>query len=809
MGQPQHDHDAPIPDRLPILPLLSTVLFPTGVTALQLAEPRSLALLDDLDDGPDVIGLFCCRSDGREIQASDLQEVGVAARVLQRLRLGPSRQQILCHGLRRIALESLDQTEPYMLGSVSVPSEPKPPRAVEADALMGRAIESFRQLTVADPRYSLESVDVLRMNLDAGIGQFTDLLGSMLNVSLEEKRKLIGMSRPIDRLHYNLDLIDRELARVSVEHDIDAQVRVTIEEKKREYHLREQLKVIQEALGEAHSPKREAEEYAAIAEHLPLDDDSKAVVQREIDRLSVMSISSNDYPAQSHYLETLLGLPWWERTEDQLAIRQVERVLAKRHFGLDEVKERLVEYLAVVKLKGAISGPILCLAGPPGTGKTSISRSIADAIGRKFVRISLGGISDESEIRGHRKTYVGAMPGKIIAAYEKVGSRNPVILLDEIDKLTRGTHGDPAAALLEVLDPEQNNSFLDHYLGVPFDLSETLFIATANVLDTIPTALRDRLEILTIPGYTEEEKIEIARRFIRPKLLEAHGLDAKALTVGRNALVAMIRGYTAEAGVRELERQMARICRKVARRRAASQAKKPGGTRVSASNVDRFLGPRRFNQEFANREPEIGVSTGLAWTGAGGSILFVEATRMTGSGAAKITGHLGEVMRESVETALSYVRTHSRALDIDPTSFREHDLHIHFPAGSIPKDGPSAGVAIATCLASLFSGRPVRHDVAMTGEITLRGKLLSVGGIREKVLAAHHAQIKTIILPMGNRRELTRVSEEIRSEVDIRFVDRVEEVWELALIPGEAGAGSQAEEIASSSPDLSKMAAKV
>ncbi len=461
---------------------------------------------------------------------------------------------------------------------------------------------------------------------------------------------------------------------------------------------------------------------------------------------------------------------------------------------MEEVKERLLEYLSVIKLKGQIGGPILCLAGPPGTGKTSLARSIAAALGRSFARISLGGVSDESEIRGHRKTYIGAMPGKLIQAYDRVGSRNPVILLDELDKMGKSARGDPGAALLEVLDPEQNRAFLDRYLGIPFDLSETLFIATANLLDSVPEPLRDRLEVLQLAGYTEEEKVEIARRFMRPKLLAEHGLDSKALHFSRGALLAIIRGYTAEAGVRQLERRLASICRKSARRWALEKRGEKLALRIRARDVEGYLGPIRYQQEFAGRSPEIGLATGLAWTSRGGEILFIEATRMDGSGKVEVTGHLGDVMLESVRTAYSYVRAHARQLEIPPHAIRKSDIHLHFPAGAIPKDGPSAGVAAATCLASLLSGRPVRHDVAMTGEITLRGKILPVGGIKEKVLAAHRARIGTVLLPIGNRKDLESVPAEVREALEILLVNRVEEAWERALVAKpEGGAETELE----------------
>jgi ATP-dependent Lon protease len=772
-----------IPQSLPIYPLVTTVLFPSGVAALQIADERNLELAESLTEEKDLIGLFCLLPESRGGTAMrDLQQVGVAAKVVQKLKLGDHRQQILCHGLTRIQLQGIERTEPFLVGRVSVLEPrndlPKP----ELEQLMKRSLAAFGRLASADERYSPETVEVLRMNVDSGAEFFSDLLASFLNVALDEKRKLIGMVDPSERLGLLAEVANRELARSQVENDIREKVRENLDERRREHFLREQLRIIQDTLGETTGPSREAGEYAAMIENLPLDDEAKRFLERECERLASMPEQSAEYPVQSNYLDTVFGLPWWERTQDNLDLRKVQSLLSRRHYGVEEIKERLIEYLSVIKLKGHISGPILCLAGPPGTGKTSLGRSISEAMGRKFVPISLGGVSDESEVRGHRKTYVGAMPGKLISAYDTAGSKNPVILLDEIDKMGQGLRGDPSAALLEVLDPEQNTAFVDRYIGVPFDLSETLFIATANLLDTVPPPLRDRLEILQIAGYTEEEKVIIARRFMLPKLLDAHGLEAGSVKLSRAAIVGIIRGYTSEAGVRNLERNLARICRKLARRRAQ---KEDLGEKIAVgiNEIQEYLGPVRFEQEFAARRPEVGVATGLAWTGAGGEILFIEASRMEGKGRVKVTGQLGEVMRESVEAAYSYVRAHARGLEIPSELPTSSDVHIHFPAGAIPKDGPSAGMAVATCLASLLSGRPVRHDVAMTGEITLRGKILSVGGIKEKVLAAHRARVKRVLLPMGNKKDLGSIPEEVREAIEIVCVDRIEEAWGEALVP--------------------------
>jgi ATP-dependent Lon protease len=772
-----------IPEKLPIYPLSTTVLFPQGVAAIQIADDRNLRLADSLTEEEDIIGLFCLlpdRQGGRSLK--DLQTVGVAAKVVQKLRLGNRRQQILCHGVSRIALESIESSEPFMIGKVKVVDRDDE-WSPELEKLVDRCLSAYRQLTTTDPRYSRETIDVLRMNVDSGAGFFADLMASFLNLPLEEKRDLIATVNPAERLDFLAKVADRETARSQVERDIEDKVRSQLDRKRKEHFLREQLKIIQDSLGETTGPKREADEYLAMVEGLPLDDDAKSFLERECQRLASLSEQSSEYPVQSSYLDCVFGLPWWEVTRDRLDLKRVESSLSRRHYGLLEVKERLLEYLSVIKLRGRISGPVLCLAGPPGTGKTSLGRSIAEALGRKFVSISLGGVTDESEIRGHRKTYVGAMPGKLVSAYDIAGSRNPVILLDEIDKMGSSLRGDPGAALLEVLDPEQNHAFMDRYIGVPFDLSETLFIATANHLETIPSPLRDRLEVLRIAGYTDDEKIVIARKFILPELVASHGLPVRAVKPTRAALLKTIRGYTSEAGVRQLERNLARICRRLARLKAAkTDLEIP--VRIRASDVEEYLGPVRYEQEFAARKPEIGVATGLAWTGAGGEILFIEATGMAGAGRIKVTGHLGEVMRESVEAAHSYVRSHAQALSIPPEGVNSVDIHIHFPAGAVPKDGPSAGMAVATCLASLLSGRPVRHDVAMSGEITLRGKILSVGGIKEKVLAAHRSRVKTVLLPVGNGKDLSTLPPEVLEETNVVLVDRVEQAWQEALVSG-------------------------
>ncbi len=793
-----------LPETLPILVLRSAVLFPSGVIGLQVATERSLRLVDSLPAGTSLVAIFAARSGESEpTAAADFAAVGVVAEVVQVLRLGEDRQQLFLHGRQRVQLATLTQKDPYFIGRVAPPAPRRLPPQLELDVLMSKALGAFESLAGADDRYNQETVELLRMNVERGAEVFSDLLATYLNVPVEEKQHLVETVNPGERLLLLIELVEQEMARVAVDRDIQSRVKTEIEEKKREYLLREQLRIIRATLGDDRGPEIEAEQLRERIDHLPVDDESKRVLRNECNRLAVLSEQSAEYPVLHSYFETVFALPWMDRTRDSLSLAKVERTLDRNHHAVAEVKQRVLEYLAVAKLKGKLAGPILCLVGPPGTGKTSLARSIAEALGRRYIPLPLGGLNDESEIRGHRKTYVGAMPGKLIAAYQRVGSKNPLILLDEIDKIDSNFRGDPAAALLEVLDPEQNHAFLDRYLGLPFDLSETLFIATANRLDTIPGPLRDRLEVLALAGYTEEEKLEIARRHILPEALVEHGLPPRALQPTALALQRIVRCYTSEAGVRSLQRRIAAICRKVARGRAGGEL--PRRLRLDEDDVERFLGPVLYEQEFAAREPEVGLATGLAWTEAGGEILFIEAAQMAGHGKVEVTGHLGEVMRESVQTAYSYVRSRAADLDIADAVFDANDVHIHFPAGAIPKDGPSAGVAVATCLASLLSGRPVRHDVAMTGEVTLRGKVLSVGGVKEKVLAAHRARIKTVVLPFGNKKDLGDLPEEVRTDLKIILAKSVDDVWGEALLGPVADAHEEAPRYRGRTPPVERI----
>jgi ATP-dependent Lon protease len=805
--------DVEVPSRLPIIPLVSSVLFPGGVLSLQVGIDRNVRLLKALPDDQNMIAAFCQKSGDKENpRPDDLAQIGVLAAIVQRLPLSSDRYQLFLQGRQRVELVQMLQTEPYFEARLREVA-PKPiAKSVKTEALMNKALSLFEKLVESDSKYSNELLNILRMNMSEGPDTFADLLSSFVNFPLEEKQLLLETVNPIERIELLIDWIQRDLGKATVDRELQRQIQTSIDRRERENYLREQLRIIQDELGESNGADREADTYRERVEALPIAEEQKASLRREVNRLGQLSPSSSDYAVIKGHLDTVFQVPWSEKTEDQLDLTKAEEILDQRHYGLEKVKERVLEFLAVLKLKGDLKGPILCFAGPPGVGKTSLGAAIADALGRKFIRMAVGGVTDESEIRGHRKTYIGAMPGKLIQSYIQVGVNNPLIMIDEIDKIGKDFRGDPASALLEVLDPKQNHAFVDRYLEIPYDLSHTLFVCTANIVDMIPSPLRDRMELIRLSGYTEREKLEIAKRHLIPELIENHGLGADQVSITDDAILMVIREYTAESGVRNLERNLATVMRKIARKVASSvtpaivpataaptgetdagriagatqnQSSRQGDEHytVEVKDIEPYLGLPSFEHEFAERNPEIGVTTGLAWTSFGGEIMFIEATRMNGSGRTTVTGQLGDVMRESVQAAYSYVRSKASELEIEDRMFSEHDVHIHFPAGAIPKDGPSAGVAIATCIASVMGERPVRHDVAMTGEITLRGKVLSVGGIKEKVMAAHRANVKVVVLPEGNRKDLNEVPEEIRSELKFVFAERVEDVWKEALIP--------------------------
>src|SRR4051812_141841 len=774
--------DLEVPSKLPIIPLVSSVLFPGGVLSLQVGIDRNVRLLKSIPDEQNLIAAFCQKSGDKENpRAEDLSQIGVLAAIVQRLPLSSDRYQVFLQGRQRVELVQMVQNEPYFEGMLREVVQRPTPKSIKTDTLMNKAMSLFGKLVESDPKYSNEILNILRMNMAEGPDTFADLLSSFVNFPLEEKQLLLETVHPIERLEMLVEWIQRDLGKATFDKELQRQIQSSIDRRERENYLREQLRVIQDELGESNAADREADTYRDRVETLPIAEDHKQSLRREVNRLAQLSPSSSDYAVIKGHLDTVFQVPWTAKTEDRLDLVRAEEILDARHYGLEKVKERVLEFLAVLKLKGDLKGPILCFVGPPGVGKTSLGAAIADALGRKFVRMAVGGVTDESEIRGHRKTYIGAMPGKLIQSYIQVGVNNPLIMIDEIDKIGKDFRGDPASALLEVLDTKQNNAFVDRYLEIPYDLSHTLFIATANMLDTIPGPLRDRMEVIRLSGYTEMEKLHIAKKHLIPELLENHGLDAEHVTITDDALLMIIRDYTAEAGVRNLERKLANVLRKIARKVASGSEEALYS--VETSDIESYLGLPSFEHEFAERHPEVGVTTGLAWTQFGGEIMFIEATRMAGSGRTTVTGQLGDVMRESVTAAYSYVRSKAKDLDIEDKKFTENDIHIHFPAGAIPKDGPSAGVAIATCIASVMGDRPVRHDVAMTGEITLRGKVLSVGGVKEKVMAAQRANIKTVVLPEGNRKDLTEVPDEVKQGLNFIFAERVEDVWKETLIP--------------------------
>jgi ATP-dependent Lon protease len=765
-----------IPEELPIVPIRESVLYPRMLLPLMVTQDRLLKLIDSALVSNKFIGVVALRTrEAEEVKPEALYEVGCAAYILKMIKMPNNTLRLLIQGSARIRLTEFTQTEPFIRARAMV-LEDQGEKTTSLEALMVGVKTIFQKAVELAPNLPAE-LAIMAMNVEEP-GALADLIASALTIPIEEKQGILeelNVQRRLERVNV---LLNKEFSILELGSKIQSQVREGIDKTQRDYYLREQLKAIQKELGERDERTMEIEELRRRLTEAKLPPEAMKEAERELDRLAKMPPSAAEYTVSRTYLEWLVDLPWQISTTDNLDIQQAQKVLDQDHYDLEKVKRRILEYLSVRKLKPDMKGPILCFYGPPGTGKTSVGKSIARALGRKFIRVSLGGVRDEAEIRGHRRTYVGALPGRIIQGIRKAASNNPVFMLDEIDKLGMDFRGDPSSALLEVLDPEQNNSFSDHYIEVPFDLSKVMFVTTANILDTIPPALRDRMEVLDLPGYTEEEKVRIAKDYLVPKQLEAHGLTVEKIQFEDEALRHIVRDYTREAGVRNLEREIANICRGVARQVAE------GATALKVIRVEdlnTYLGPTRYFSEVAERTSEPGVATGLAWTPTGGDIIFVEATRMKGSKSFTLTGQLGDVMKESAQAALSYIRSKARDLHIAEDFFAQSDIHIHVPAGAIPKDGPSAGVTMFTALLSLLTGRPVRSDVAMTGEITLRGLVLPVGGIKEKVLAAKRAGITTVILPQRNEKDLQDVPEEIKKDMRFYFVQRMDEVIGLAL----------------------------
>jgi ATP-dependent Lon protease len=774
-----------LPRTMPLMALRSTIVYPLGTIAVQMGAPENLALLRAHEEPGLIVALVIASGDHDEpLDARKfIGRVGVAARVHERINLPGDTVQITLQGLRRIVIEDIEQAEPYTIAAVSGAKE-TPPDAAELDDLIARVVSSAETLAELIDRIPDEVPAILKMNI-SDPGRFADLAATNMNFRISDKDEVLQRLEIGQRLRFILGRLEREVARARVMEDVKRQTEIKIEQHQREFYLRQQLRAIQAELGETDPAEKEAVELLRKIDEAKMSERAGQEARRETERLRMLSPASSEYQVVRTYLDWLLALPWNKRSESNdsaIDLKKVEEALEEHHYGLDEAKERIIEYLAVRKLRGGDPhGPILCFVGPPGTGKTTLGEAIAAAIGRQFYRISVGGVRDEAEIRGHRRTYVGSMPGLLIQALRRVEVRDPVLMIDEIDKMSGGgPSGDPTAAMLEVLDPSQNDEFVDHYLNVPFDLSACLFICTANNLFDIPAPLRDRMEIIKVAGYTVEEKVEIAWRYLLPRLLEEHGITDKDIQFTDESLGFISSRYSREAGLRNFERNLAAIMRKRARRKAEGEE---GAWIIENDRVEEILGIPRYAVEEAEKVPEVGVVTGLAWTATGGDLMTIEALKMPGTGRLVVTGQLGEVMRESVDAAYSYVRSRAHRLDIDDKEFRESDLHIHLPAGAIPKDGPSAGITLTLAIASVLSRRPVRRDLAMTGEVTLRGKVLEIGGVKEKVLAAYRAGLRDVIMPKTNEKDLRDVPDEVKANMHFTFVGTMDEVLRLGLLP--------------------------
>ena len=765
---------------LPVLPSKDVVLFPHMVVPWIVEPPHLVKMIDDALAADRTIAVVSVDGpvESDEDLPKKLHKMGTMGLILRMAKNEEGHARLVVQGITRVKIKEITSTRPYLKAKVESVQD-SVAESVALEAMVVNVRQAFVKVLDLSPNLPGELKAVI-MNMDDP-GVLADIVISHLNIPLAQKQEILDELDVMARLTKALRILSEQLEILELGHKIQSQVRDQVDKSQREYFLREQLKAIKKELGEGEEQPDEVEELKKKLQEKALPEEARKEAERELERLARMHPSSSEYTVARTYLDWILELPWDESTEDHLDLDEAQKILDEDHYDLDKIKKRIIEFLAVRKLKPDAKGTILCFAGPPGTGKTSLGKSIARAMGRKFHRIALGGVRDEAEIRGHRRTYVGAMPGRIIQGLRKVGVNNPVMMLDEVDKIGSDFRGDPASALLEVLDPEQNARFTDHYLGVEFDLSRVIFIATANVLDTIPAPLLDRMEVLELSGYTLEEKVEIAKRYLIPRQLEAHGLTRKNLVIEKRALVKIISEYTREAGVRNLERQIGAICRGVARQVATGHGEK---IVLKVRSLEEYLGKPRYISDVAERTSVPGVATGLAWTPSGGDILFIEATRMPGSGKLTLTGQLGDVMKESAETALSYIRSKACDFNIHQDVFKTEDVHIHVPAGAIPKDGPSAGITIAIALISLFTERPVRPDVAMTGEITLRGLILPVGGIKEKVLAAHRARIKEIILPKRNANDLDELPEQVRNAVKFHLVSRLDEAVKLVFKKG-------------------------
>jgi len=768
--------DSALPEELSILPVKGVAIYPEMSFPLLIGQQRSIALVDEALVKDRTIGVIAVKNeDAEEPGTDDLFKVGTVVVILKMLKLPNNALSVLVQGRHKFTVQKWTAKAPYLKAKISIMKD-SATKDEETEALMSSAKNLFSK--VVDMSHSLPpELAVISVNIDEP-NRLAYFIAANLDISLAEKQEILEIQDSKKRLERVVQFIDKAIKIMELGQKIQAKVTGDMEKVQKDYILREQLKAIKKELGEGDEKTQEINELKEKVKQANMPPEVEKEAMREIERLALMSPAAAEYTVSRTYLDWLIELPWSKGTEDTLDVPGASKILDEDHYDLEKVKKRILEYLAVRKLKADTKGPILCFAGPPGVGKTSLGMSIARALGRKFIRISLGGVRDEAEIRGHRRTYVGALPGRIIQGIRKAGTKNPVFMLDEIDKLGADFRGDPSAALLEVLDPEQNFSFSDHYLDVPFDLSKVMFITTANILGTIPPALMDRMEVLELPGYTEDEKLSIAKKYLIPRQLKEHGLKEGQIAFDDAAIVKIIKDYTREAGLRNVEREIAAICRGIAKE-VAEGRKEPAS--ITEEDIHRFLGPVRFFSEVAERTSKPGVATGLAWTPTGGDVLFVEATMMRGGKTLTLTGQLGDVMKESAQAALSYLRSRAKDFDIAENFYEKNDIHVHVPAGAIPKDGPSAGVTMLTALASILTGRPVRPDVAMTGEITLRGMVLPVGGIKEKVLAAKRAGITTVVLPKKNEKDLEEVPASAKEGMTFKFVEEMGDVLSLTL----------------------------
>lgn len=776
-GERGLSQDTHLPEVMPVIPLLSGVVFPLGTETVQIRIERNRRLIQEVPPDEPILLTYLKDSDG-DVSPDNMLGIGVVGRLVSKLNLPGDVLQVVFQGIRRVRYVHMVEVDPFYRAEVSGINE-NPGNIGAVSRLLVDALNAFSKLMEINRYYQEEELNVLKMNTeDPGI--FSDLICLYLNLSYDERKLVINTPDHPKRLALAVRYIEETIQRAIIGKETTDRTQVVIEEGQREFYLRQQLQTIKQMLGEGDEQEAEIKALEDRMKQARLEGDIRETVEAQLDRLRLLAPVSQEYQVTHNYIDQILDVPWNVETQSDVDIQTVRDVLDQDHYGLEEAKERIIEYMAVAKFTGNMTGPILCFVGPPGTGKTSLGQSIARAVDRKFIRMSVGGVRDEAEIRGHRRTYVGAMPGKIIQSLQRIGACNPVLMIDEIDKM--GAHpitGDLASAMLEVLDPEQNTSFTDHYLSLPFDLSRVLFVATANTLYDIPEPLRDRMEVIAIPGYTEEEKLEISRRHLIPKLMKQHGLDDQPLQITDAAVLRIIREYTREPGLRNFGRRLETVIRKIAVIRSSGD-KAPA--HIELENLPDYLGPPLFIPTTEDRSPEVGVVNGLGVTGSGGQLLMIEALRIPGNGQLIITGQLGEVMRESVLAAKSYIQSQARTLNIPPEMFDKYNIHLHFPEGAIPKDGPSAGIAIATAIASLLSDRPVRTDIAMTGEITLRGRVLAVGGIKDKVLAAHRAGIKTVLVPKQNENDLANIPDTVRDSICCIPVESIDEVLKESFI---------------------------